>query len=135
MLKNLMLKNFVPFQLYLQILNPTPEILSRFFQCYAIGVDWYLQSTSVTIDSGLRCFQYKILHNVLHLNKKNLFLFSKTDTKTQNYVLFAALRMKQSFIFSQVVSKLIFFGLIFWNMFFRCQSRNIFSFTSYFIII
>ena len=32
-----------------------------------------------TIDSKLRCFQYKILHNTLYLNQK-LFLFCKHDT-------------------------------------------------------
>lgn len=34
----------------------------------------------VTIDSSLRCFQYKILQNVLYLNEK-LFLFKKSDSK------------------------------------------------------
>ena len=72
--------------------------------------------------------------------------------QTQSYVLFATLRMKQPFIFLQIVPKLISFWLTFiifrWKFktsftestvchfwFFRYQSRYIFSFKSYFIII
>ena len=38
----------------------------------------------VTIVSELRYFQYKILHNLLYLNKKR-FIFGKTDTKLWSF--------------------------------------------------
>ena len=45
--------------------------------------DWkgiYFLTRKVTIDTKLRIFQYKLLNNILHLNK-HLFMFRKKDTK------------------------------------------------------
>ena len=45
--------------------------------------DWkdiYLLPRKVTIDTKLRIFQYKLLNNILYLNK-HLFMFRKKDTK------------------------------------------------------
>ena len=38
----------------------------------------------VSIDTNSRIFQYKILNNILHLNKQ-LFIFNKKDTKLCSY--------------------------------------------------
>ena len=45
--------------------------------------DWkdiYLLPGKVTIDTKLRIFQYKLLNNILYLNK-HIFMFRKKDTK------------------------------------------------------
>ena len=42
--------------------------------------DIYLLPRKVTIDTKLRIFQYKLLNNILYLNK-HLFMFRKNDTK------------------------------------------------------
>ena len=42
-----------------------------------------------TLDFKLRCFQYKILHNTLHLNRELLFLFHKHNTLLLNVSPFA----------------------------------------------
>ena len=85
MLKNVMLKNFIPFQFFFKNTKTTSQ---KYFQYYFSGVqlvwnDIYSLPRIVAIDSELRYFQYKTLHNVLYLNK-NLFIFGKTDTKLCN---------------------------------------------------
>ena len=61
--------------------NPTSQIyFENVFQKYHF--QWniiYLLPRLVTIDSVMRAFQYKILHNVLFLNKQ-LFLFNKVTS-------------------------------------------------------
>ena len=47
--------------------------------CNLLWEQIYLLPRKVTIDSYLRCFQYKILNNILFLNKK-LFIFKIIDT-------------------------------------------------------
>ena len=61
--------------------KPTSQIyFEDYFQ--TLNLDWtriYLLPRLVTLDSVLRAFQFKILHNVLFLNKK-LFLFHKVPS-------------------------------------------------------
>ena len=61
---------------------PTSQV---YFQNYFSNIQlmWneiYNLPRIVLIDSRLRCFQYKILHNILYLNEK-LYLFKEVDTK------------------------------------------------------
>ena len=77
-----MLNNFIPFQFFSK---NTKLISQKYSQNYSSGAqlvrsEIYSPPGIVTIDSELRYFQYKILRNVLHLNK-NLFIFGKTVTK------------------------------------------------------
>lgn len=70
------------FSIYFKNTKPSSQV---YFENYfrndqLMWNDIYVLPRTVTIDSRLRCFQYKILHNVLHLNEK-LFLFKKTDSK------------------------------------------------------
>ena len=54
-----------------------------------VEVEWkniYLLPHRVTIDTKLRMFQYKILNNILYLNK-HLLLFGKKDNKFCSYCL------------------------------------------------
>ena len=55
----------------------------------AVDVEWkdiYLLPRKVTIDTKLRIFQYKILNNILYLNK-HLFIFRKKENKFCSYCL------------------------------------------------
>ena len=77
-----MLKIFILFLYFFKNSKPTSQ---EYFQNYFrnVQLEWndiYNLPRIVTVDTQLRCFQYKILHNVLYLNKK-LFTFGKTDTK------------------------------------------------------
>ena len=52
-----------------------------------LQVEWkkiYLLPRKVSNDTNLRMFQYKILNNILYLNKQ-LFIFNKKDTKLCSY--------------------------------------------------
>ena len=82
MIKNLNAEELYCFSIFFKIIKPTSQ---KYFQDYFSGVqlvwsDVFSLSQTVSIDSELRYFQYKILHNVLYLNKK-LFIFGKTDAK------------------------------------------------------
>ena len=52
-----------------------------------LQVEWkeiHLSPCKVSMDTNLRMFQYKILNNILYLNKQ-LFIFNKKDTKLHSY--------------------------------------------------
>ena len=52
-----------------------------------LQVEWkkiYLLPRKVSNDTNVRMFQYKILNNILYLNKQ-LFIFNKKDTKLCSY--------------------------------------------------
>ena len=52
-----------------------------------LQVEWkeiHLSPCKVSMDTNLRMFQYKILNNILYLNKQ-LFIFNKKDTKLCSY--------------------------------------------------
>ena len=75
-------KELYSFSVFFKNTKPTSQ---EYFQSYFSNAnlmwnDIYNLPWIVTIDSQLRYFQYKILHNVLYLNK-NLFLFHKSTTK------------------------------------------------------
>ena len=67
------------------IANDNPEPSSQIYFKNMFKTDnlpWeqiYLLPRKVTIDSYLRCFQYKIINNILFLNKK-LFCFNLTNS-------------------------------------------------------
>ena len=57
-----------------------PEnIFETFFPFYRLNGKRFI-SYQVSIETNLRMFQYKILNNILYLNKQ-LFVFNKKDTK------------------------------------------------------
>ena len=75
-------KELYSFSIFFKNNKPTSQ---KYFQNYFTSVqlvwsDIFSLPRIVMIDSELKCFQYKILHNVLYLNKK-LFIFGKTNTK------------------------------------------------------
>ena len=52
-----------------------------------LQVEWkeiHLLPSNVSIDTNLRMFQYKMLDNILYLNKQ-LFIFNQKDTKLYSY--------------------------------------------------
>ena len=60
-------------------IKPTSQV---YFDNIFPGLNWckiYLMPRRVTVNTNLRCFQYKILNNFLFLNKK-LFLFGKVTS-------------------------------------------------------
>ena len=59
----------------------------------------------ITVDNSMRVFQYKILNNVLFLNKK-LFLFSKSDTSLCSFCHREDETVQHLFVFCDVVKKL-----------------------------
>ena len=69
--------------------------------------DIYILLRVAAIDSEPRYVQYKILHNMLYLNK-NLFIFGKTDTKLCS---FCKLEGETPFELFANCTKLISFGL------------------------
>ena len=119
-------KELYSFSIFFKNTKPTSQ---KYFQDYFSGVqlvwsDIYSLPRIVTIDSELKYFQYKILHNVLYLNERRFISLVK---QTQNYVLFATLRMKRLFIFLQIVPKLKFKAFFIDSTechvwFFRCRS-------------
>ena len=81
-LEKLISKELYSLSIFLKTEIPTSQkYFMRLFpnlQC-----DWkdiYLLPRKVTIDTKLRIFQYKLLNNILYLNK-HLFMFRKKDTK------------------------------------------------------
>ena len=61
------------------------NIFATFFAIYKLnGKKIYLLPHKVSNDTNLRMFQYKILNNILYLNKQ-LFIFNKKDTKLCSY--------------------------------------------------
>ena len=105
MLKNLMLKNFIPSQFSLKILNLTHKNTFKISsavcnQCRAIFTVFLALLQLIRYSSNITqgvVFKYK---NFLSLVKQR-----------QNYLLFVTLRMKQTLIFLKIVPKLICFGL------------------------
>ena len=70
------------FPIFFKNTKPTSQ---KYFQNYFSGMQLVWRDIcslprTVTIDPEIRYFQYKILHNVLYLNKK-LVIFGKTQTK------------------------------------------------------
>ena len=89
----LALEKLSPAELYSLLISIRNTILSsqKYYKDLftATEVKWkdiYLLPRKVTIDTKLRFFQYKILHNILYLNK-HLFLFRKKDNKFCLYCL------------------------------------------------
>ena len=83
----LALEKLIPKELYsLSIFLKTEIPTSRkyFIRLFPnLQCDWkdiYLLPRKVTIDTKLRIFQYKLLSNILYLNK-HLFMYRKKDTK------------------------------------------------------
>ena len=83
----LALEKLIPKELYsLSIFLKTeiPTSHKYFIRLFPnLQCDWkdiYLLPRKVTIDAKLRIFQYKLLNNILYLNK-HFFMFRKKDTK------------------------------------------------------
>ena len=72
MLKNLILRNFIPFQFSLKILNVPHK---NTFMITSVN-DIYSLPQMVSIDPEPRHFQFKISHTVLYLNKTGTKLWS-----------------------------------------------------------
>ena len=75
----------------------------------------YLAVHKATANSYLRCFKYKIINNVLYLNKK-LFEFGKTQSPLYFFVI---LKLKQYSMFLINVHLLKFFGINFYYYFLK----------------
>ena len=60
------------------------NIFATFSLVYKLNERGYLLPHKVSNDTNLRMFQYKILNNILYLNKQ-LFIFNKKDTKLCSY--------------------------------------------------
>ena len=83
MLKNLILRNFIPFQFSLKILNVPHK---NTFKITSVN-DIYSLPQMVSIDPEPRpfsIFQFKISHTVLYLNK-DIVIFGKTGTKLWSF--------------------------------------------------
>ena len=68
--------------------------------------DVYTLPRRVMINTDLRIFQYKLLHNILYLNKL-LYKFLK---RVSHFALFAWNSLKAQFIIFVVVQKQLFYG-------------------------
>ena len=68
--------------------NELPASQKHFCNIFPnLQVEWkeiYRLLRKISIDTNLRMFQYKILNNILYLNKQ-LFIFNKKDTKLCSY--------------------------------------------------
>ena len=87
----LAIDKLIPKELYslsIFLKNELPTSQKYFCNIFPnLQVEWkkiYLLPRKVSNDTNLRMFQYKILNNVLYLNKQ-LFIFSKKDTKLCSY--------------------------------------------------
>ena len=87
----LAIEKLVPKELYslsLVLKNELPMSQKYFCNIFPnLQVAWkkiYLLSRKVSNDTNLCMFQYKILNNILYLNKQ-LFVFNKKDTKLCSY--------------------------------------------------
>ena len=75
---------------YLSIVLKNELPTSQKYFCHIfpnLQVEWkeiYLLPRKVSIDTNLRMLQYKILNNILYLNKQ-LFVFNKKETKLCSY--------------------------------------------------
>ena len=83
----LALEKLVPEELYslsIFLKTETPTSQKYFMRLFPnLQCDWkdiYILPRKVTIGTKLRIFQYKLLDNILYLNK-HLFMFRKKDTK------------------------------------------------------
>ena len=69
-----------PYTLYVVLKNELPTFQKYFSNIFLnLQVEWkeiYLLPYKVSIDTNLHMFQYKILNNILYLNKQ-LFIFKK----------------------------------------------------------
>ena len=85
--KILAIDKLIPKELYslsIFLKNELPTSQKYFCNIFPnLQVEWkkiYLLPRKVSNDTNLRMFQYKILNNILYLNKQ-LFIFNKKDTK------------------------------------------------------
>ena len=83
----LAIEKLIPKELYslsVALKNELPASQKYFCNIFPnLQVEWkkiYLLPRKVSNDTNLRMFQYKILNNILYLNKQ-LFIFNKKDTK------------------------------------------------------
>ena len=89
----LALKKLSPAEIYSLLIllrNNIPTSQKYYKKIFTnVDIEWkdiYLLPRKVTIETKLRIFQYKILNNILYLNK-HLFLFRKKDNKFCSYCL------------------------------------------------
>ena len=87
----LAMEKLIPKELYslsIVLKNELPTSQKYFCNIFPnLQVEWkkiYLLPRKVSNDTNLRMFQYKILNNILYLNKQ-LFIFNKKDTKLCSY--------------------------------------------------
>ena len=89
--KILAIEKLIPKELYsssIVLKNELPA--SQKYSCNifpSLQIEWkeiYLLPHKVSIDTNLRLFQYKILNNILYLNKQ-IFIFNKKETKLCSY--------------------------------------------------
>ena len=87
----LAIDKLIPKELYslsIFLKNELPTSQKYFCNIFPnLQVEWkkiYLLQRKVSNDTNLRMFQYKILNNILYLNKQ-LFIFNKKDTKLCSY--------------------------------------------------
>ena len=87
----LVTEKFIPKELYslsIVLKNELPTSQKYFCNIFPnLQVEWkkiYLLPRKVSNDTNLHMFQYKILNNILYLNKQ-LFIFNKKDTKLCSY--------------------------------------------------
>ena len=92
------------FSIYFKNAKPSSQLYFENYFCndQLLWNDIYAMPRIVTIDSSLRCFQCKILQNVLYLNEKLFLSFLKKQIR--NCVLSAKVSMKRLFIFLLNVS-------------------------------
>ena len=111
----LAIEKLIPKELYslsIVLKNELPTSQKYFCNIFPnLQVEWkkiYLLPRKVSNDTNLRMFQYKILNNILYLNKQ-LFLFNKKETKLCSYVDY---KMKQLITFLLNVNLLSNYGVI-----------------------
>ena len=87
----LAIEKLVPKELYflsIVLKNERPTSQKYFCNIFPnLQVQWkeiYLLLRKVSIDTNLRMFQYKIMNNILYLNKQ-LFIYNKKDIKLYSY--------------------------------------------------
>ena len=87
----LAIEKLIPKELYslsIVLKNELPTSQKYFCNIFHnLHIEWkeiYLLPPKVSIDTNLRMFQYKILNNILYLNKQ-LFIFNKKHAKLCSY--------------------------------------------------
>ena len=107
-------REFIPFQFSLKILHPSHK---NTFKITSVVCNWcgaiftyFLELLQLIQNQGIIAQKITIIITQMCCIeiKKNFLSLVK---ETQNHVLFANLRMKQTFIFMQIVPKLVSFGL------------------------